>query len=145
MFSPYSKYSSYSCGIVESDDAEASSMLLLFETSGFDVKLYRTATEYLNQHEKQHDCLIVDHRLSDMLGEKLCHLLVARNEPTPVVLVIATPWEPDINIKSLDNIHAIARKPFVGDNLVSLVQSVINRTNYSMSKMISSKIPCTLL
>jgi FixJ family two-component response regulator len=109
--------------LVVSDDALRSSVRLLLGVSGMDVREHRTARSYLATAPEPFRCLVVDCRLADMPGRRLCMQAVRHNEGAPIVVLTTSPEDFELAGLARPNLR-IVRKPFNGDLLIDTIKEV---------------------
>ena len=74
--------------IVDDDDAVRQSLAFLLSTAGIPVRVYDSATSFLDSLASlQAGCLITDVRLPDLTGIELLHRLKAKSINLPVIVI----------------------------------------------------------
>lgn len=106
--------------LVASDDALRSSVRLLLTVSGMKVDEYRTARQLLAARPASYACLVVDCRLSDMHGRRLCSEVIRLAHAVPVVVLSASPGVFDFATVARPNVRVVG-KPFPGELLIETV------------------------
>ena len=74
--------------IVDDDEAVRQSLAFLLSTAGIPVRLYDSATSFLDSLASlQVGCLITDVRMPDLTGIELLHRLKAKSITLPVIVI----------------------------------------------------------
>jgi len=74
--------------IVDDDDAVRQSLAFLLSTAGIPVRVYDSATSFLDSLASlQAGCLITDVRMPDLTGIELLHRLKAKSINLPVIVI----------------------------------------------------------
>lgn len=113
----------FKVALVVPHEALRSALRFLLLASGFHVREYRSAGEYLTAPGNPHHCVIVDCRLRDMPVRRLCERIVGEEKALPVVAVTDSP-------EKFQPCHGplvrVVRKPFVGQVLIDTIHEAIN-------------------
>lgn len=107
--------------LVASDDALRSSVRLLLTVCGMQVDDYRTARQLHAARPASYACLVVDCRLSDMQGSRLCSEVIRLAHAVPVVVLSASPGVFDFARIARPNVRVV-EKPFPGELLVDTIR-----------------------
>jgi two-component system response regulator FixJ len=76
--------------VIDDDESFLASVARLFRASGFRVKAFASATEFLDQRPPEvPGCVVADLRMPEMDGLKLQALLAGSENPLPVVFLTA--------------------------------------------------------
>jgi two-component system response regulator FixJ len=106
--------------VVDDDEAVRESLEALLIVTGFDVRTYSSAEEYLavSSAAVSNGCLLVDIHMPGMSGIELLQELASRNSQVPV-LVLTASREDRVMEQALEfGAAAFLRKPISGGNLV---------------------------
>lgn len=106
--------------LIASDDALRSSVRLLLTVSGMTVDEYRTARQLLAAASASYACLVVDCRLADMPGHRLCMEIIRHNREVPIV-VLAADLEAFEFVRTARPGIRVVSKPFAGDLLIDTI------------------------
>ncbi len=114
-----------SCVAVIEDDADARTSLgRVLRASGFDVRGYASAEDFLSSGLLEPLCLLLDIQLVGMSGLELLREL--RNVGSPIPVIVLTASEDADSRSEAEELGCIAylRKPFQGRALVALVRTL---------------------
>ncbi len=77
--------------LVEDDEAIRDVLVIVLQSSDYEVKVFSSAEEFLNADTKDVDLFLIDYRLPGMNGIQLCSQLKedARTTAVPVILLSA--------------------------------------------------------
>lgn len=106
--------------LIASDDALRSAVRLLLTVSGMTVDEYRTARQLLAAASASYACLIVDCRLADMPGHRLCMEIIRHNHELPIVVLAADPEAFEFVRTARPGIRVVS-KPFAGELLIDSI------------------------
>ena len=115
----------FNVGLVVPHEALRSALRFLLLASGFHVREYRSAGEYLSAPVNPHHCVIVDCRLRDMPARRLCERIVGDEKALPVVALTDSPEEFQ-PCREANPLVRIVGKPFVGQVLIDSVNEAIS-------------------
>ena len=112
--------------VVDDDEAVRDSLQWLLEGKDYRVRCFESAEAFLSRFDaREVACLIVDIRMGGMSGLELQDKLIERKSPLPIVFITGhgdVPMAVDTMKKgAMDFIQ----KPFVEDDLVSLVERML--------------------
>jgi two-component system response regulator FixJ len=112
--------------IVDDDRAVLESLRFLLETSGIDVRTFRSGAALLGQVASGHaDCFVIDYKMASMNGIELTSRLHERNILTPVILVTGYPDSEMESKAAAAGIRDVLFKPHLDDSLVKRILQVI--------------------
>jgi FixJ family two-component response regulator len=122
--------------VVEDDADERTALGRVLCASGFAVKSYESAEEYLGTTATEPVCLLVDLQLGGLSGLDLLRELRISGSTLPVIIITATD---DAGIRSEAEqlgCTAYLRKPFQGRALVEILRGVAlqRRSTADLSK-----------
>jgi len=109
------------------DDAENArrSLRVLLEATGYIVRDYSSAAEFLAEEDKSGDCVVADFRMPGMDGLELQQEIVARGIGLPVIIITGSGDIPGavkaIKAGAIDFIE----KPFRGEVLLDTLERAI--------------------
>lgn len=112
-------------GLIAHDDALRAAVKMLLLVSGFHVREYRSAREYIGLHANPNHCIIVDCSLPDMAGHRLCDHILGAETVLPVVAVTASPEDLKLP-REAGRSFQIVRKPFDGQVLIDAIHEAVN-------------------
>ena len=114
-----------SVAVIEDDADERVALGRVLRTSGFDVKSYASAEQYLASGSVEVPlCLLLDMQLEGMSGLELLRAIRAVGSTVPVIVVTATD-DLDVRSEALQlGCAAYLRKPFQGRALVALLRAL---------------------
>lgn len=107
--------------LIASDAALRSSIRLLLTVSGIHVDEYRSGREFLTAAPTPYACLVIDCRLPDMTGRRLCAETVGRSGMLPTIVLTASPETFSFTPPVHPNLRVIA-KPFDTSHLVDAIR-----------------------
>jgi FixJ family two-component response regulator len=110
--------------VVEDDADERVALGRVLRASGFDVKSYPSAEDFLASEPAQPLCLLLDIQLEGMSGLDLLRVLRTDGSTLPVIVVTASD---DADFRGeAERLGCVAylRKPFQGRTLVALLRTL---------------------
>jgi two-component system, LuxR family, response regulator FixJ len=112
--------------VVDDDLHVLESLRFLLETTGFNVRTFRSGEALLDQvSSKQADCFVIDYKMANMNGIDLTTCLHERNIVTPIILVTGCADENIASKAAAVGIRDVLIKPHLEDSLVARVLNVI--------------------
>ena len=81
--------------IIDNDETERESTLMLPEFYGFDVRSHVSAEDFIGQPRVEADCLLVDYLITGMTGLDLLEYLRAGDDQAPALMVTGC-WDSNI-------------------------------------------------
>lgn len=113
--------------IIDDDSAVRDSLRWLIEASGFNVKTYHSAEEFLKKLNTSYQgCLVLDVRMPKMDGLQLQKLLLEKDNPLPIIFISAYGNVPDAVSALHEGAIDFLTKPFDNQVLLERIQSSIN-------------------
>ena len=112
--------------IVDDDDAVRDSLEALFVASGYDVRTFGTATDFLKNYEPNNiSCLLLDVRMPDADGIDVLEQLAAKGG-LPATIMITGHGDVTMAVHALKvGAFDFVEKPFVADGLVERVGAAV--------------------
>lgn len=112
--------------IIDDDQYLRESLQDLLETEGFESELYASAEEFLSQCElRPVDCILVDVRMNGMSGIDLLHILRAKPD-CPPVLIMTSYGDARMQDRALSGgAMAFLPKPLDSRDLISCVRKAL--------------------
>lgn len=113
--------------VIDDDPAVCASLKFSLELEGFSVRIYGSATAFLDAvGSVDADCLVIDQRMPGMSGLDLIAQLRNQHVTTPAILIVG---EPNVGIgaRAVRVEVPIVEKPFFGDSLVQQIRRVCAR------------------
>jgi two-component system, LuxR family, response regulator FixJ len=112
--------------VVDDDSAVRDSLKFMIEVEGFEVNVYSSAHELLNDHSvPANSCLVTDYQMPDMNGLELVAQLRARQISIPAILITANPTETLHNSAAAAGI-SIIDKPLLGSRLLEAIRKAFD-------------------
>jgi len=112
--------------IIEDEKNLATSLRIIFEAEGFDIKVCETGTEGL-QHLKNYDLLILDLMLPDMNGLEILKLIRKTDQKYPIIIVSSKSEEEDLILGLSSGADDYLTKPFLVRELVLKIKRIFER------------------
>jgi FixJ family two-component response regulator len=111
--------------IVDDDPSVRSALARVLRTAGITVETYATAHEYLSASpERDPSCLVLDVHLGGMTGFDLHDRLVASGSGVSVLFITAHDEVSTAELERRAGPDGYLRKPFDGDQLLTLVRRI---------------------
>lgn len=108
--------------VVDDDPAVCGSLKFSLELEGFQVRVFRSAADFLQSGEiSACDCLVIDQRMPGMTGMDLIVQLRDRKVLTPAILIISHPNSVLSARAKLAGVP-IVEKPFLGNTLIERIR-----------------------
>ncbi|MET0224352.1 MAG: response regulator [Terrimicrobium sp.] len=121
--------------VIDDDESVRESLEGLLKSADFRVKTFPGAQEFLSSgHIERTDCLILDVRLEGMSGPELQRVLIASNQPVPIVFITAHADEGMRRRFLADGAVDCLLKPFTEDALLAAVDSALRLAGRPGSK-----------
>ena len=115
--------------VVEDDEAVLDALSVQLARNGFDVRPFRTASEFLSaENPDRFDCLILDLRLPVMSGLELIELLRARAYSKPALLIWGHPETQLLPRIRRAGIQEVLAKPLAPDDLMAALNRAMDGT-----------------
>ena len=112
--------------VIDDDESVRESLEGLLKSVDFRVKTFPGAQEFLSSgHIEQTDCLILDVRLEGMSGPELQRVLIASNQPVPIVFITGHADEGLRGRFLAAGAVDCLLKPFTEDALLAAVDSAL--------------------
>ncbi len=112
-------------GIVDDDPAVRNSLKFSLEIEGYDVGIYASADELLQDCElDRFRCLVIDQHLPGLSGLDLVGKLRERQIPVPVILITSHPPRALINRATQSGVP-IVEKPLLGNALLDKIHDLV--------------------
>jgi FixJ family two-component response regulator len=113
--------------IVDDDPSVRAALGRVLSTAGMEVRTFASAYEYLaGTKESQPACLVLDVHLGGMTGFDLHDRLIASGARVNVVFITAHDEVPTEELERRAGPEGYLRKPFDGDQLLTLVRRIIH-------------------
>lgn len=112
--------------VVEDNEAVRTSLKMLMETCGWQVKLFAHASDFLARlpsHPPRLCCLLLDIQLPDINGAELQEQLQARHWQAPTILLTAQPQNPLVQRALNAGALSVMGKPFEARELLDRIRS----------------------
>lgn len=97
--------------IVDDDHAVRDSLRFLLEVSGYLVRTFASAAEFVNGHQEHLACLILDQHMPQMTGLQLAEKLRADGSRTAILLITGSPSPAIIERAALLGIKLLEKPP----------------------------------
>jgi FixJ family two-component response regulator len=111
--------------IVDDDPSVRSALARVLRTAGIAVETYASAHEYLSASlDREPACLVLDVHLGGMTGFDLHDRLLASGSAVSVLFITAHDDVPTSELERRAGPDGYLRKPFDGDQLLSLVRRI---------------------
>jgi two-component system response regulator FixJ len=114
--------------VIDDDDAVRDSLSLLLETSGFKVRVFAAATEFLDIVDSlAPGCVIADVRMPEMDGLELQERLAARQARLPIVVITGHGDVPMAVRAMRAGAVDFVEKPFADEAILASVRQALTR------------------
>lgn len=111
--------------IIDDDPSVRAALARVLRTAGITVETYATAHEYLSASpDREPSCLVLDVHLGGMTGFDLHDRLVASGSGVSVLFITAHDDVPTSELERRAGPDGYLRKPFDGDQLLTLVRRI---------------------
>jgi two-component system response regulator FixJ len=107
--------------IIDDDEGVLDSLRFLLEVAGYDVAVYLSAQEFLEDGADKPRCLILDHHMPRISGLDLAARLRARGDGVPVLLITGAPTPGIVARARQLGIAKVLAKPLAEDDLLGFV------------------------
>ena len=112
--------------VVDDDSAVRESLKFMLEVEGFQVRVYSSAEELLNEDSlPEPGCLVVDYHMPGMNGLELVVQLQGRDVQIPAILITPDPSENLRNRAAAAGI-SIVEKPLLGSRLLDSIRQAFD-------------------
>lgn len=113
--------------VVDDDPAVCASLKFSLELEGFSVRVYGSATAFLDAAGAvDADCLVIDQRMPGLTGLDLIGQLRDQNVTIPAILIVSES-NAGVGARAARANIPIVEKPFFGDSLVQSIRQVCGR------------------
>jgi two-component system, LuxR family, response regulator FixJ len=107
--------------VVDDDAAVRNSLKFMMEVEGFEVRVYSSAHELLNEVSlPANSCLVTDYHMPEMNGLELTARMRERRISIPTILITTNPNEGLRNRAAVAGI-LIVEKPLLGNRLLDAI------------------------
>ena len=114
--------------VVEDDDNARTALGRLLDAAGFEHALFESAETFLaEKRDRGWTCLIVDVHLPGMSGIDLQHTLRCEGSTAPIIVITARDTSAIRERAHEAGCAAFLTKPFRGDTLLALLDSLAGR------------------
>jgi FixJ family two-component response regulator len=113
-----------SVAVIEDDADERTALGRVLRASGFDVKSYASAEDFLASGTMEALCLLLDLQLEGMSGLELLRDLRMEGSTLPVIVITASDDTDSRREAEQLGCFAYLRKPFQGRALVALLRTL---------------------
>jgi len=111
--------------IVDDDAAVCSSLSFFLEVEGFEVRTYSNSSELLGEANfPNHGCLIIDHKLPDIMGLDLLARLRQRGVELPAILITTNPSQ-SVCARAAAAGVALIEKPLLTEALFQAIRDAL--------------------
>ena len=120
------------CGpvaIIEDDNDARGALGRLLDAAGFDHDLFESAESFLaSKPDREWSCLILDVKLDGMSGIDLQRTLRSEGSNTPIIVITAHGSDAIREQAEQAGCAAFLTKPFNGDSILALLESLASRS-----------------
>lgn len=114
--------------VIDDDDAVRASTQALLEASGFRVRTFANAEEFLAAGKPgEAGCIVLDQQLSGISGIELIEGLRAQGLRTPAIMVTSDGTQLGVRAASA-GVTAVLRKPIAGDALEDWLNRILSKS-----------------
>lgn len=107
--------------IIDDDEGVVDSLKFLLEVAGYDVAVYLSAQQFLEDGGNKPRCLILDHHMPRISGLDLAARLRAAGDGIPVLLITAAITPAIVARAGQLGITKVLAKPLAEDDLLGFV------------------------
>jgi two-component system, LuxR family, response regulator FixJ len=119
--------------VVDDDPAVGNSLKFVLEVEGFQVRVFSSAEELLNEDSlPDASCLVVDYYMPQMNGLELVSHLRDRNVLIPAILITPAPSQNLRNRAAAAGVP-IVEKPLLGSRLLDSIREAFDGDTKSLS------------
>lgn len=112
--------------IVDDDEEVRSALEVLFQSTGFDARVFADAETFLDSPEaRRSNCIISDIQMPKLTGFDLSQALRERDVNTPVILISAFATEATSEIADRVGAYCVMEKPFEPEALIDRVRAAM--------------------
>jgi FixJ family two-component response regulator len=112
--------------VVDDDDSILRALRRLLDATGFRVKTFSSAEEFLeSEHRRRADCLVLDVHLGGLSGLDLQERLATSGVHTPAVIITAHDDLPTRERARRAGAVEYLRKPFDDNSLIAAIHKAI--------------------
>lgn len=108
--------------IVDDDVAVLDALKFLLELSGYRVNIYGSAAAFIEDHERQPTCLILDQHMPQMTGLELAAYLQKQGKAIPTLLITGASAPSIIARAAQFGIKKVLEKPPTEEDLLRFVE-----------------------
>jgi FixJ family two-component response regulator len=117
-------------GVIDDSEIMRDAMVCLLSSSGFDVEVYASATEFLAAaNATRASCLVSDIELGDLLGTEMVRELLVRGYSFPVVFMTGSMNETIRRAATMLG-STLLTKPFFPGELLHAIERAVAPQSY---------------
>lgn len=109
--------------VVDDDAAVLDSLKSFFESAGYEVGVYVSATAFLEERTARPACIILDQHMPEMTGLELAAKLRGQGMAAPILLLSGALSPAIVARAAMIGIEKVLGKPAPGDELLSFVDA----------------------